>query len=85
MMELKISKYAVFLKKSAIFNIFAALEHFIFWHLPAQFEKVTEAFELKFGPNMPCRVFYKSDAAFFEEKKICHFVGKNVSFLAIFA
>ena len=84
-MEPKISKYAVFLKKSAIFNIFAALEHFIFWHLPAQFEKVTEAFELKFGPNMPCRVFYKSDAAFFEKKFFGHFVGKNVSFLAIFA
>ena len=67
MMEPKISKYAVFLKKSAIFNIFAALEHFIFWHLPAQFEKVTEAFELKFGPNMPW-VFYKSDAPFFEKK-----------------
>ena len=84
-MELKISKYAVFLKKSAIFNIFAALEHFIFWHLPAQFEKVTEAFEMKFGPKMPCRVFYKSDAVFFEKKIFGHFVSKNLSFLVIFS
>ena len=53
--------------------------------LTAQFEKVTEAFELKFGPNMPCRVFYKSDVTFFEKKIFSHFVGKNVSFLAIFA
>ena len=81
----KMLKYAIFLLNSAIFCVFAVFKHFIFSCLPPQFEKVTEAFELKFGPNMPCRVFYKSDAAFFEEKKNCHFVGKNVSFLAIFA
>ena len=59
-------KYAIFLSKSAIFCIFAVFKHFIFSRLPPQFEKVTEAFELKFGPDMPCRVFYKSDAAFLE-------------------
>ena len=80
MAEPKISKYAVFLKKRAIFNIFAVFKHFIFWHLPPQFEKVTEAFELKFGPDMPCKVFYKSDAAFLEKKILAIFGAKMCRF-----
>ena len=63
-----ILKDAIFLSKNAIFCVFAVFRHFIFSRLAAEFEKVTEAFELKFGPNMPCRVFYKSDEAFFEKK-----------------
>ena len=81
----KMLKYAIFLSKSAIFCVFAVFKHFIFSRLPPQFEKVTEAFELKFGPNMPCRVFYKRYAAFFEKIIFGHFLGKNVTFLAIFA
>ena len=41
-----------FFLKLCYFYIFAVFKHFIFWHLPAQFEKVTEAFELKFGLNV---------------------------------
>ena len=74
-----------FCQKVLFFCIFAVFKHFIFSRLPPQFEKVTEAFELKFGPNMPCRVFYKRCAAFFEKKNFDHFLAKNVSFLAIFA
>ena len=78
-------QYAIFLSKSAIFCVFAVFKHFIFSRLPPQFEKVTEAFELKFGPDIPCRVFYKCCAAFFEKIIFGHFLGENVSFLAIFA
>ena len=81
----KMLKYAIFLSKSAIFCVFAVFKHFIFSRLPPQFEKVTEAFELKFGPNMPCRVFYKRCATFFGKKIFDRFLAKNVSFLAIFA
>ena len=81
----KMLKYAIFLSKSAIFCVFAVFKHFNFSRLPPQFEKVTEAFELEFGLNMPCRMFYKRCAAFFEKKNFDHFLAKNVSFLAIFA
>ena len=80
-----ILKDAIFLSKNAIFCVFAVLRHFIFSRLPAEFEKVTEAFELKFGPEIPCSVFYKCCAAFFEKMIFGHFLAKNVSFLAIFA
>ena len=76
---------AFFNQKSATFCFFAVFKHFIFSRLPPQFEKVTETFELKFGPNMPCKVFYKGCAAFFEKFFFDHFLAKNVSFLVIFA
>ena len=71
-----ILKDAIFLSKNAIFCVFAVFKHFIFSRLPAEFEKVTEAFELKFGPNMPRRVFYERFAAFFW-KKIVNFFGQK--------
>ena len=74
-----------FHQKVLLFCVFAVFRHFIFSRLPAEFEKVTEAFELKFGPEIPCRVFYKRCAAFFEKIIFGHFLGENVSFLAIFA
>ena len=70
----------LFLSKNAIFCVFVVFRHFIFSRLPPQFEKVTEAFELKFGPNMPCRVFYKRCAAFFEKKIFDHFLAKTCHF-----
>ena len=82
---IKILKYAIFLSKSAIFCIFVVFRHFIFSRLPAEFEKVTGAFELKFGPDIPCRVFYKRCAVFFEKIIFGHLLGENVPFLAIFA
>ena len=80
-----ILKDAIFLSKNAIFCVFAVFRHFIFSRLPAEFEKVTEAFELKFGPDIPCRVFYKRYAAFFEKIIFGHFLAENVPFLAVFA